>query len=315
MGRDNSASDKIESGHNDSVIERLESWLIMNAEVLALEDPDAAYWAAAYLLMKDFLGAPFAKTYHVVERLEGRLANKALTIGETLFELRDSPCFSEFCRRITSRTDNEAAFYEVFCARLMLDAGFEIKAIKESGKKGDDFDFSATKGMERIAVEVTCLRNEYFNSNSVKNALQSKIKQLPSLGPNLVIMILPEGWFDAANALEALLSELRRIFKVSKRVNAVLFVSAENTSVSGDAGEFEILQYRFWSVRNLRPRTSSDAIQMLINTYVADDFDLLREPGIGTAPTHEAIRLKVRDRPFFNWVDAILGREPQSITQ
>jgi hypothetical protein len=100
-------------------------------------------------------------------------------IGETLFSMRSSLGFSEFCRRLKGR-DLRATFYELWPAKMLLRAGFTILAKAETGIKGQDFDFSAIRELDTINVEVTALTAKTFSVNTILNALNQKRKQLAS---------------------------------------------------------------------------------------------------------------------------------------
>lgn len=70
------------------------------------------------------------------------LTARILLVGETLFALRSCVGFSEFCKRLKQR-DFRATFYELFCAKLLLQEGFEIYGRPIFGIRGVDFDFHA----------------------------------------------------------------------------------------------------------------------------------------------------------------------------
>jgi hypothetical protein len=121
------------------------------------------------------------------------------TIGETIFLLRDMPCLPEFCFRMASR-DAISAFHEAMTARIFLDGGFSITAMKESGVRGQDFDFRAEKDATAVCVEVTTLRPPAFSEATIQNVLGHKCKQLPPNKPGAIFCIVPETWFDVTPA-------------------------------------------------------------------------------------------------------------------
>lgn len=99
-----------------------------------------------------------------------RFTIKLTMIGETLFNLRKSVGFSEFCRRLKDR-DLRSTFYELFAANIMQIGGFEINARPEVQILGKDFDFDASRGSDLVSVEVTALTSTNFSLNTVRNAL------------------------------------------------------------------------------------------------------------------------------------------------
>ena len=50
---------------------------------------------------------------------------RVLLIGETLFLMRSSPGFTEFCRRMRGR-DLRSTYFEMYAARMFLEGGYEV---------------------------------------------------------------------------------------------------------------------------------------------------------------------------------------------
>jgi hypothetical protein len=159
---------------------------------------------------------------------------RILLIAETLFLLRHSDGFAEFCRRLGYR-DIRAAFYEAFSARLFLEAQYEIHARPETYVKGEDYDFSATKNGERINVEVTTLAAKQFSPKTIPNSLGQKHKQVPNTAPAIVFVGLPPQWVIESRDWESYLTKVTRdFFRQTKKINAVVFMG-ENFFIGGVA--------------------------------------------------------------------------------
>jgi hypothetical protein len=78
---------------------------------------------------------------------------RVLLIGETLFLMRSSPGFAEFCRRMRGR-DLRSTYFEMYAARMFLEGGYEVRAKPEVGVRREDFDFQAIADGETVNVEV-----------------------------------------------------------------------------------------------------------------------------------------------------------------
>jgi hypothetical protein len=219
-------------------------------------------------------------------------------IGESLFQLRKCSGFAEICKRLRD-IDLRAACYEMFAARLVHDAGFEISVKKpDTYIKGQDFDFSATKNGETINAEVTALTAPNFSSETVWNALHHKAGQLPKTEPALIFCAYPEGWHDPKVAPSDVFREpTNKFFRSSRRVNAVVLLNEVHKPV-GD-GNYGGLFIGKETIFNESPRLP-----------ISLDF-LLQDPPMNevTCATFEKaddLKRLVSARPpseFRRWVD------------
>lgn len=189
------------------------------------------YFSAAYLglfyLGKNFM-QPETSEFLVIKRnSRGGIwyghVGRVVLIGETLFLMRLSPGFSEFCRRMRGR-DLRSTYFEMYAARMFFEGGYEVEATPETGVKGQDFDFKAISDRETVNVEVTALTATNFSRQTVENALQQKRKQLPDTNPSVVFCVLPESWATTMN-LGPMLGELaKQFFHSTRRVSAIVFM-------------------------------------------------------------------------------------------
>jgi hypothetical protein len=147
------------------------------------------------------------------------------SIGECLFQLRKCSGFSEICKRLRD-VDLRAANYEMFAARLIHDAGFEISVKKpDTYIKGQDFDFSATRNGQTLNAEVTALTAPQFSPTTVWNALHHKAGQLPKTAPALIFCAYPEDWHDVGTSPSDIFQgPITRFFRSSRRVNAIVLL-------------------------------------------------------------------------------------------
>jgi hypothetical protein len=204
-------------------------------------------------------------------------------IAETLFLLRASDGFDEFCWRLRER-DLRAAFYEAFAARLFFDAQFQIHARPETYIKGDDFDFWATKGQQRVNVEVTTLAEKRFSQKTIPNSLNKKRQQLPDTAPAVIVVGLPNQWMAEKRDWNSYLLQVsNNFFRGSKKINAIVFLQEQfYTTPTGFSALF-VIQL---PCRHPQPRMEITDISFL-------------------AAKHSEIRL-LRDSEFFRWINYIV---------
>ena len=100
-----------------------------------------------------------------------KVSAKILGVGESLFLLRNTTGFSEFCER-WKKQDFRSTYYELVSARIFAQRGYNVKLTEPKGIKGDDFDFQASRGDELINAEVTALTaEEYSESTAWKRSI------------------------------------------------------------------------------------------------------------------------------------------------
>jgi hypothetical protein len=260
------------------------------------------YFSAAFLavfyLEKDFTNPETSDFLDIQRTSRGGIwyghVGRVILIGETLFLMRSSRGFSEFCRRMRGR-DLRSTFFEVYAARMFLEGGYEVRAKPEVGVRGEDFDFQAIADGETVNVEVTALTARTFSSQTVENALQQKRKQLPTADTSLIFCVLPESWATTEN-LGPLLGELtKRFFESTGRVSAVVFaVEMHATEKDEPVGN--------WSIHHVcllhpNPRRPIRSLAFFTN-------DAWKPTRItpGQPPTMR------RESEFFEWVDSIFSK-------
>ena len=91
-----------------------------------------------------------------------------------------------------------ASYYEMLAAKIFVRAGFDIDMVPEKPaslepkKKGENFDFSASRGKLTINVEVTAFKDKLRYDRTVMNALGHKRKHVPKGTPSIIFCVLPE---------------------------------------------------------------------------------------------------------------------------
>ncbi len=229
------------------------------------------------------------------------------TVGETIFELRKKPCIIEFCRRLGTRQPR-AAFFEALAARIFMENGFAIVAVAESGVKGEDFDFQARKDGQSVCVEVTTLTPPNFSESTVENAFKAKVRQMRPDKPGVIVCVIPEAWFAATDAVVRLVREARRLFGKSKRINAILYLGEQHDEVDAANAKYGILQFRSIAVMSEKARNPCEPLNFLARLR-GDDF--AKDPMLANLEDEMTLHRSLRSRPFFKWVDELVGRNPE----
>ncbi|WP_222876030.1 hypothetical protein [Terrihabitans soli] len=261
-----------------------------------------------YLTAAGFVIAQYLRKNFAAQRLQNFLeayrdpsggmsyqySTSVTMMGETIFLLRRSPGFTEFCRRLKSR-DLRAAFLEALAARLFMQGGCIIHARPESMNKGEDFDFSVVRGGEEINVEVTSLTSPVFAESTLVNTLARKKGQLPSDKPAIIVCMYPAAWF-ADDPTAALYVVANRFFGKSRRINAIVFL-AEHW-LSDEAllnGGLIVSRQEFF---NGNPRHPADL------TFLRQEL-----PPVPTSVEQLLINAVPvqQESEFYRWVDACLA--------
>ncbi len=219
-------------------------------------------------------------------------SGRVILIGETLFLMRSMPGFPEFCRRMAGR-DLRSTYFESYAARMFVEAGYKVLARPETGVRGQDFDFQAVRGSEKINVEVTALTQAQFAPETVKNALQQKRKQLPDTDPAIVFCILPEGWSGSESLGPPLTKIIERFFERTRRISAVVFVIEKHFDFEKDGlvGYLSIQHLCLSHPNPRKPLTSKDFFKTAWEST--------------TSATGEPTQR--RESEFFRWVDSIFA--------
>jgi hypothetical protein len=239
------------SQSSEPAFDNVPDWLTEKVKRLAISlDPrdresvylNAAGWVIAQYLGMDVTAADADQFFGPKPADENGFVphatvNKVILVGDTIFGLRSSPGFREFCRRMTTR-DLRPHFLELLQSKTFFKAGYEIDARRETGVKGDDFDFVAGRDDETINVEVTALKAPAFSVRTVRNALDAKRKQVPDSQPAAIFCIVPESWFTGQFNLNSALGDVAVKFLAgTRRINFVVFVMEKHLeSESGRPG-------------------------------------------------------------------------------
>ncbi|MBM0206588.1 hypothetical protein JNW90_28955 [Micromonospora sp. STR1s_5] len=112
-------------------------------------------------------------------------------------------------------------------------SGYEISFVAETGRRGDDFDFTAHKNGTDVAVEVTHIKRDRFYVSTLRNKLQEKRTQVPADRPAVLCIFVKTGWVEHAAIEQDTQIVIDGFFKQSRRYGCVLinFETWHDTSV------------------------------------------------------------------------------------
>jgi hypothetical protein len=238
-------------------------------------------------------------------------STRILIIGQTLFAMRSSAGFAEFCSRLKSR-DLRATFYEMLAAKMFLRNGFEVHAKPETMIRGQDFDFSAVRGSDEINVEVTALTAPSFSLKTILNALNHKRKQLAGDKPAVIFCAIPDSWGSSGANLDfSLFYAACKFFATTRRITAIVFSMERHTAIKpdGSAGIFNIINKTF---SNDRARIKLNDMNFLFTGISVSDTAMrgfMRPSSLSdNQAAVDQIVQDVSNTEFHRWVDSLVPR-------
>jgi hypothetical protein len=295
-------------------------WLINKVQGLRNEiDPSdrgrlyyaAAGWTIAYYLGKnvqdhdvdEFFEPPGAAPIDGPDTLWQLHVNRVVQIAETLFLLRSTSGFEEQRKRLSTRPASlRSTYFELLAAKQFFKAGFQISARPETGRSGDDFDFTATAGDIVINVEATALTAKEPSEATVLNALEKKRRQLPKNAPAVIYCVIPEVWLRSNINWDEFLGKIsRQVFRDTQRVNVVVFWMERHKVVTqGHGAALEVVSKPYV---NDRARHSMDA-----SFFFSGPRSEPHDRALATADYDKlkAIEKASYNSEFFQWVDHLV---------
>ena len=295
-------------------------WLQEKVEDLKTQtgvDHDTIYYAAsgwtiACYLGKDinqaaaldgffgFSGKPPAEMSH--EEYHDHKA-RSILLAEMLFLLRSSPGFEEQRKRLASRS-LRPAYFEMLAAKQFFKAGFNIQARRETGTKGEDFDFSAIKGAETINVEVTALTATSFSENTILNALNQKRAQLPTDAPAVIYCMMPEFWFPTPdNWNNDVPPVINKFLRGTRRINVVVAWTERRVSVTHNGEPGRALMVIRNAFANPEPKVRTKSLDFLFGGKSSQqaNLELASDNGL------DKLMKESNANEFFWWVDHLIA--------
>lgn len=165
-------------------------------------------------------------------------------LGHKLFALRECNGYEAFISSLKSR-DLAPAFFELWAANTFYENSFAVEFIKTKGQKGEDYDLLIVRNEATISVEVKSRRDGIIlGENTLSNTLGKARKQLPSSGPSIIVVSIPNEWALDSDAEEIIKGCINRFFRNSTRVNYIILVWLQWIELkTGKANATYIRQY------------------------------------------------------------------------
>jgi hypothetical protein len=167
-------------------------------------------------------------------------------------------------------------------------------------RKGEDFDFKAVRPSDTINCEVTALTAPMFSPKTVRNALDTKRKQLPSDVPAIIICVYPESWFtigpDAVRS--GLMQVASDFFSSTQRINAVAFASEQHWDAS-NTGTSGALFVTHLPLAHPNPRHPISSLDFFMNVSNDSPRSMVERNNL-----QNEISVRLRSE-FFRWIDAL----------
>ncbi len=182
---------------------------------------------------------------------------------------------------------------------MFLDLGFKIKVRPSTGRKGEDFDFEATKGDTVVNVEVTTLNGEKHSSVTVENALEKKRKQLPAKGPGVVFVVPPESWYAPGyiETQKLLRDDAQRFVQTTERINAIVYLGEEHQEFGLENRGW--LGFHFDACLHSEPRYPVPELDAFLDGTLSDPDAV---PSVSKLADLETLRT-VNQSGFFDWAE------------
>ncbi len=170
--------------------------------------------------------------------------HRTIRLADAVFTLLSGGVkgIDEMKNRFLSRP-TKPCFIEAEIASMHVYNGFQVEIIKESGKRGEDFDLSAIKDGTAVSVEVTSKIDGPLTVRTIKNTLHDKRSQVPADCPAVLYTHIPAEWMrHEAKSSDVLTEAVVEFIKRSKRFNIIVFVWEE--VIPFMTGGFPILSMR-----------------------------------------------------------------------
>jgi hypothetical protein len=231
---------------------------------------------------------------------------RVILVGESLFLLRSCKGFSEICRRLKTR-NLRSAYYEMLAAKAFYRAGFGIDMRPESGERGSDFDFIASRHRLTVNVEVTALEEKDFYERTAINALNHKRRQLPDDKPAVIFVIIPAKWETSVDDINQWTASVANEFFIggSRRINIIVFQVERHIDTWEDKsrGGFIVVSKVFEAPN---PRFPCNLNGVFAARGDAGEMQLRMETATSDPVAIAALANQVRQGEFFEWVDSLV---------
>lgn len=150
--------------------------------------------------------------------------DRIVKLGHMLYALKDCKGYEVFITSLKTR-DLAPSFFELWVANILQQNGFDIQFVATSGKKGEDYDLTAERDNICLSVEAKSRRDgAVLRSPTMRNTLEKARKQLPSSGPGVIFISIPNEWTMKAENENTIGTDIKTFFRSTARVNYIMLI-------------------------------------------------------------------------------------------
>jgi hypothetical protein len=150
--------------------------------------------------------------------------DRIIKLGHMLYALKECKGYETFISSLKTR-DMASTYFELWVANTLHQNNFATEFIKAKGKKGEDYDILALRNETTISVEAKSRRSgSILGEKTLRNTLETARKQLPSLGPGIIFVSIPNEWTMDRNAEDVIRNNIDAIYRNSARVNYIVLI-------------------------------------------------------------------------------------------
>ncbi len=150
--------------------------------------------------------------------------DRVTRLGDMLFALKECKGYDVFISSLKAR-DLAPVFFELWVANSLQKNGFIPEFVEQSGRKGEDYDLIGQKNGFAVSVEAKSRRaGVILSERTLRNTLETARRQLPSPGPGMIFISIPNEWTREADVEAVIGACVNSFFRNSGRVNNIVLI-------------------------------------------------------------------------------------------
>jgi hypothetical protein len=150
--------------------------------------------------------------------------DRIINLGHMLYELKECKGYEALISSLKTR-DLAPTFFELWVANILYQNNYTVEFVVAKGQKGEDYDLLAERSETFISVEAKSRRaGIILGEMTLGNTLNTARKQLPSSGPGIIFVSIPNEWTMDRNAEDVIGNCINAFFRNSARVNYIVLI-------------------------------------------------------------------------------------------
>jgi len=150
--------------------------------------------------------------------------DRIVKLGHMLYALKECAGYDAFILALKTR-DLAPAFFELWVANVLYNNSYSVEFVVARGSKGEDYDLTARKHGVTLSVEAKSRRGGItLGETNLLHTLEKARKQLPSLGPGVIFISIPNEWTMKIGTEAIVNKSIDSFFNRSARVNYVVLI-------------------------------------------------------------------------------------------